>query len=290
MKKWIFLSFLSLSLIGAVQADNVRNLCSGFLPPNSLNIPVGNTFMGSETGITEKQFNAILDRVQGLYTEEMKQKYGAKFVINRNWTDGTVNAYATQAGSEWAISMFGGLARYKGMTEDGFAAVACHEVGHHLGGAPRYSDSEWATVEGGADYYAMLKCMRRYFEHDDNETIMAARTPDELGVSSCNAQFSNHQDALICIRGTEAGIVLGRVLQDLGGEKAIALNTPDQSKVDEVYEGHPRAQCRLDTYFSGALCPVAVSDELSQSDYKRGSCHNAKVTPQGLRPLCWFKP
>jgi hypothetical protein len=290
MRKWIFLGLLSLSLVGAAKADHVQKLCSGFLPPNSLNIPVGASFMGSPTGITEAQFNSILDRIQSLYGDEIKQKFGAKFVINRNWTDGTVNAYATQSGSEWAISMFGGLARYKGMTEDGFAAVACHETGHHLGGAPKYADSDWAAVEGGADYYAMLKCLRRYFEHDDNEAILAARSLDQLGVSTCNSQFADHQAALICIRGTEAGIVLGSVLQDLGGESSISLGTPDSSVVTEVYEGHPHAQCRLDTYFNGALCPVAYSEEMSSTDYRQGSCHNAKVTPRGLRPLCWFKP
>jgi len=290
MKKWILLGLVVLGSVGAGSANHVKNLCLGFLPPNNLNIPVGHTFMGQPTGITLQEFNAIMDRMQEIYTDEIKQKFGANFVIKRKWNDGTVNAYAIQSGSEWSINMFGGLARYKGMTPDGFAAVACHETGHHIGGAPKYSDSEWAAVEGESDYYAMLKCLRRYFAYDNNEEIVARLNPDPAGVAACESQFTDRQDVLICIRGTEAGLVLGRVLQDLGGDAPIALNTPDKTVVSTMYEGHPPAQCRLDTYFNGSQCTVAVSEERSQTDYRPGSCYNANVTAHGLRPRCWFKP
>lgn len=290
MKKWILLSLVVLGSVGAVNANQVKDLCQGFVPPNNLDIPVGHTFMGQPTGITEAEFHAVLDRVQGLYTDDIQNKFGAKFVINRKWKDGTVNAYAVQSGKEWSINMFGGLARYRGMTADGFAAVACHEIGHHIGGAPKYSDSDWAAVEGESDYFAMLKCMRRYFGPDDNERILAAMKLDPLGVESCGNQFSDREEALYCIRGTEAGLVLGRVLADLGGERAIGLGTPDPKVVTEIYENHPAAQCRLDTYFNGALCTVAVAEERSQTDYRPGSCYNSAIDAHGLRPHCWFKP
>ena len=33
--------------------------------------------------------------------------------------------------------MFGGLAGHETITTDAFALVACHELGHHIGGAQR---------------------------------------------------------------------------------------------------------------------------------------------------------
>lgn len=289
MKKLIFTGVLSLSVFAGAQSEKLRSLCDGFVPENNIKIPVGATFRGKVTGITEAQFNSVLDRMAELYTVEVKG-HGAKYMINRHWTDGTVNAYATQQGSEWQIDMFGGLARYNGMTEDGFAAVACHETGHHLGGAPKFADADWGTVEGGADYYTSLKCLRRYFDKDDNEKIIAGMKLDPVGVKTCEAQWVNRHDQVVCIRAVEAGIVLGRVLQDLGGEAAVHLDTPDKAVVSQTDEAHPAAQCRLDTYFNGSLCSVPVSQLQDNKDPKTGSCWDAKLTPHGLRPHCWFKP
>ena len=276
-------------MFAGARAESVKKLCSGFLPENNLQIPVGTSFRGQATGISEAQFNSILDRMASLYTAEIKS-HGGKYVIDRRWTDATVNAYATQSGGTWTIEMFGGLARYKGMTEDGFAAVACHETGHHLGGAPKFSDMDWGTVEGGADYYATLKCLKRYMDADDNEKIVAGMSPDPVGVKACNDQWTNRHDVLVCIRATEAGIVLGRVLQSLGGEKDVHLDTPDPAVVAATDPDHPAAQCRLDTYFNGSLCTVPVSQLQSETDAKQGSCYDANLTPRGLRPRCWFKP
>lgn len=289
MGKWILISLLGVGMLAGTQVDNVKRLCDGFVPENNLNIPVGTRFRGKDTGITEAQFNKIMDRMQSLYTAEV-QTHGATYVINRNWTDGTVNAYAQQNGSSWEINMFGGLARYNGMTEDGMAAVACHETGHHLGGAPKYNGNDWAAVEGGADYYATLKCLKRYMDQDDNETIVAGLNPDPVGVQACEKQWSSRHDQLVCIRATQAGIVLGRVLQDLGGESQVNLNTPDPAVVTETDPNHPHAQCRLDTYFNGSLCTVAVTDLQSDTDPKPGSCWDANVSPIGLRPRCWYAP
>ena len=61
------------------------------------------------------------------------------------------------------------------ITVDGMALVACHEMGHHMGGAPKidgWYGSSWATNEGGADYYGTLKCARRFFAGDDNASIV----------------------------------------------------------------------------------------------------------------------
>ena len=280
----------ALALAGLEAEAHVgKKLCTGFAPPNTMNIPVGASFAG---GITKAQFDSVLDRITTQYTAEVASK-GAKLRVNRLWSDGTVNASAEQdKNGNWIINMYGGLARHKVVTEDGFALVACHEMGHHLGGAPKYGGAEddWASNEGQSDYYGTLKCFRRYTENDDNEKILAGMQLDPLAVSTCEATHTNPADQRICIRGTMAGIVLAELLRDLGGEPKISLGTPDKSEVKKTQDGHPDAQCRLDTYFGGALCTELVIREVSNSDYKPGTCHDSTVHAKGLRPRCWFKP
>ena len=136
-----------------------------------MSFPVENKFAAS--GITEVQFNRVMDRMSLLFTKVVA-KTGRKFVIERRWSDATVNAYAHQAvlGVD-TIVMFGGLARHPETTEDAMALVACHELGHHLGGAPKkLQGNPWASNEGQADYWGSMKCLRYYFEADDNISIV----------------------------------------------------------------------------------------------------------------------
>src|SRR5687767_12470496 len=94
----------------------------GFLPENDLNIPITFSRTG---GLTEDQFNAVIDKIEALYAPIVSQE-GARLRVVRRWADGTVNAYAEQMGTTWKVSMFGGLARHSTITEDGFALVLCH--------------------------------------------------------------------------------------------------------------------------------------------------------------------
>lgn len=89
------------------------------------------------------------------------------------------NASAQRMGSTWVVNMYGGLARHNEITIDGFALVLCHEIGHHLGGAPKYGGfNTWGTNEGGSDYFATLKCLRRIFQNDDNTKAIENMTID----------------------------------------------------------------------------------------------------------------
>src|SRR5690606_8921942 len=126
----------------------------------------------------------------------------------KEWDDGTVNAYADRNGGTWNIILYGGLARHPAITEDGLALAACHELGHHIGGAPKkstYFGSSWITNEGQADYFATLKCLRKYFRNDNNAQIVAKlEIPDSVR-KKCSKQFSNKDDNLICQRSAMAG-------------------------------------------------------------------------------------
>lgn len=267
--------------------------CDGFVPENDMYI--SENMASAVGGISEEQFNSVLDRIQKMYEPEVSAK-GATLSISRQWTNGTVNASAQQFAKSWVINMYGGLARHEAITEDGFALVACHEMGHHLGGAPKvggwFNPNKWATNEGGSDYYATFKCLRRYFAEDDTAAVLANMTLDPIAVEECAAVHAKKIDRMYCVRGTMAGHSVSALFQDLRKQEAAAkLDTPDQNKVRRTSDSHPDTQCRLDTYFAGALCPIAVDASYSNTDYHDGFCANAQEHPtKALRPRCWFKP
>ncbi|MGZ3721619.1 MAG: hypothetical protein ACXVA9_01730 [Bdellovibrionales bacterium] len=283
MRKIFFFTVFSF-LIGS-QAGSVQVLCNGIFPKNNLHIPVSEIHASN---MSQSDFDTVLDRLQKIYDPIIAAK-GGIFKIERAWTDDTVNAYADRSGKTWLIHMYGGMARHPKLTGDGFALVACHELGHHLGGAPQFQGN-WASIEGEADYYATLKCARRLFENDDNGKILASMTVDKDVIAACAQEFGGKQDQEICQRSAMAALSLGAVAADLGGNPVPQFNTPDTTVVKSTDPDHPQAQCRLDTYYNGATCKVPYSQELSDTDYHQGACADTATFAHGNRPLCWFMP
>lgn len=262
----------------------------GFVPENNLKISVNAKRVG---GITEEQFNAVIDIYEEIYTPIVKEA-GGNLEIARNWTDGTVNAYAQQIGSTWKVSMFGGLARHDTITQDGFALVVCHELGHHIGGAPRKVSpwsSPWASNEGQADYFATLKCLRRAWQNDNNEAIVRAMEVPAALTKSCGQSHLWNDDFFICVRGGMAGMSVSKLFQALRGATVEPkFDTPDPAVVTRTNDNHPAYQCRLDTYFQGALCEADWREDVSASSEVTATCHGSLGHTKGMRPLCWFKP
>ncbi len=289
MIKWILLVALITTAAFAAQEFSTNELCEGFVPQNNMRIPVGFT---TGANVTEADFNSVLDRIATMYTEEVAS-HGGRLMIKRLWTDGTVNASAQRSNGTWYITMYGGLARHQAVTLDGFTLAACHEMGHHLGGAPKIDGwfSTWATNEGGSDYYATLKCLRRFWENDDNEKILSTMQLNPIAVKECNEMHLGRLDQLLCIRNAEAGMSVAMLFQDLRKNKSkVNFDTPDPSQVTRTDDNHPASQCRLDTYYAGALCTAVVADGVSDDDYRAGSCADSNRFKKGLRPRCWFAP
>lgn len=275
----------------------------GFLPENDLYIPAGQKFTG---GLTEQEFHEAIDRVESVYAPIISNM-GARLNVDRKWNDGTVNAYASQSGKNWKVAMFGGLARHSTITMDGFSLVVCHEIGHHIGGAPKKGSSaggggwwggnsgggmvSWASNEGQADYFATLKCLRKTFINDDNAAIVARMDVPKFVVDHCKqATKNNRADTALCIRTSMAGKSVSDLFSALSRLPATAFDTPDKKVVSRTDDNHPKAQCRLDTYFQGSLCDVSMNEDVSQTDEVKGTCHASLGHSKGLRPTCWFKP
>jgi hypothetical protein len=261
---------------------------TGFVEENNLNIPANVKRMG---GLSQEQFNAVIEKIETIYSP-IVSNLGAKLTINRKWEDGTVNANATRSFGGWVVNMFGGLARHETITEDGFALVLCHELGHHLGGAPKVAMfmNRWASNEGQSDYFASLKCLRKAFLSDDNATIVSNLNAPELLINSCSKQHPNKEDKNICIRIGMAGVSVSNLFASMRNATPAKFETPDPKVVSSTNDAHPAYQCRLDTYFQGALCDVDFNSDVSQKDEVTGTCHKANGHKTGLRPLCWFKP
>lgn len=277
--------FLSMSANG-----NTHNC----FPKNNRSNPVG---MKSISTITKEDFDTSIKLVKSVYEPIFKEKYEANLVIEEKWEDATVNAYAQQSGKTWKVSMFGGLARDPLVTKDGFTAVICHEIGHHVGGAPQKGGglSTWASNEGQADYFATAKCLRKVYEKELRSTMRFYSRRDltedqKIAKKACDETYANEADAAICFRSALAGESLARLLGKLGGTPDVLFGKPDVGIVTKTNHNHPKGQCRMDTYFQGALCDVDHMIWPSNKDASEGFCSNKTAHKIGLRPLCWFNP
>lgn len=264
---------------------------TGIAEENTMHIGVNDK--NANKTIDETAFNSVLDRIEAIYAPVIAAR-GKQLEVVRKWSDGTVNAYAQQSGNTWKISMFGGLARHEEATADGFAAVACHELGHHIGGAPKKGSiwgSSWASNEGQSDYFATSKCLRKFMEADDNQAVVAAMEIPQIVTDRCEASHTTAEEIAMCKRGAMAGQALAKLLNSLRtGSDPVAFTTPDRSVASRTNDAHPAAQCRLDTYFSGAICDKDAYTDPSADDAATGYCVRVDGYEDGTRPLCWYKP
>ena len=256
--------------------------------------------------MTEEQFLKIIADIEAIY-KPVIEGHGATLVINSSWSNNTVNAFASQSGNTWRVQMFGGLARRPEVTHDGFALVVCHELGHHIGGVPFYSATDWASSEGQSDYYATIACAKEAWAGDLEKNGEAREKIVEMeggafAKKMCDDAYENTNEQNICYRSMLGGKSLADLLAALGRSDEPQFNTPDPRKVNHTSTSHPQAQCRLDTYMAGAACNIdwkidmipgkdrrSRTSLLAYIDAKPFACHRY-IKPEGSRPRCWFNP
>ena len=286
MKKFLLIIALLLSF-------TVQSSTHNCFPENTKMNPI--SYSKSSNQMTEQRFNEIIGKAYEVYGPIFKEQYGADLVITPDWKNSTVNAYAQQIGKTWKVHMYGGLARDPLVTDDGFLAVICHEIGHHVGGAP-HKGYGWAANEGQSDYFATAKCLKKIFEKDITNTLISyvntqyITEEQRFAKEACQAVYKSHAERAICFRSALAGESLARLLGSLGGSSNVKFTTPDTKVVARTDHNHPQGQCRLDSYFQGALCDADHRVWPSKTDASEGYCTSKDNYQVGLRPLCWFKP
>jgi len=234
----------------------------------------------------------VIDKIERVY-KPIAHFHHAELKIERNWESGTVNAgtFRDENGKHWHINLYGGLARHALMTADDYALVICHEIGHHIGGAPKKIINEsrhWSSTEGQADYWATLKCLRRVFYKEDNIGAIDGSLQSPQLTLKCQQSFSSEQVRSLCIRLALASEVLAKISAVVRNVPMPRFETPDTAIAQETYDKHPVPQCRLDSFFQGSLCPLSYENPVSQQDEFTGVCHSESSYLTGIRPRCWY--
>lgn len=278
-------TFVSVSAVGCIDGN-------GFVPANKLNIPANGK--GLSSTITEESLQSIINKISAVY-QPLASDEGGNLVITPLWKSGSVNAMASRVDGKWKVDVYGGFARHPAITEDALALAICHEVGHHIGGAPKLTidfgeNLMWGSGEGQSDYFSTLKCFRRVFAHDDNAAAIALLVIPEVVKTQCQKSFRGKADRAICIRSAMAGLTLSHMLHEIGEERRAkpSFDTPSSNEPMITFHGHPAAQCRLDTFFQGALCKADERSNVSQTNAEDGTCYADRGDTVGLRPRCWF--
>lgn len=253
-----------------------------------------NNIISKISEVKRSDFNLIADRIKEIYEPIIRTK-GGNLVINSYWDSNATKAYTRRVEDNWELHLFGGLARYKTMTKTAYALVLCHELGHQLGGLPKKTTwlhkKTWTAAEGQADYYATAKCMKRYLLQDDNIKEVESMNIYPEVVTQCQNSYIDDNEIAICIRSAMAGETLVRIFAELNNDKKPSILTSSSKVVKETnFLGYPSYQCRVDTFFQGALCNIPFSIEPNESDINEGYCARINSYEIGTRPLCWYKP
>ena len=241
------------------------------------------------SAISEEQFNRVLDRLYAIYAPMAEARNG-NLVFYRNFIVGEVNSYALRNGGDWVVEVFGGSAGHPLMTEDAFALNVCHELGHHFGGHPKFErpNMGWASVEGQADYFATLSCMKKYFAAADNTKVISSMEIPSSVSGICERNFANKNAASLCKRSAMAGLALSKFDASNLQVTPPSFDVPFNYIALRTYPLQPPPQCRLLTYLSGAACPRSGENRLG--DFVPQPCIRSLGDVDGVRPKCWFRP
>jgi len=213
---------------------------------------VFSAYQKSSSNISEFEFTQLIERFERTWSPEVKRITGKNLIVEGRWHEAKVNAHATRDPKRNpVIVLLGGMARHPEMTKDGLLFILCHELGHHLGGAPkkfRGSSSlrSWSSAEGQADYFASTKCMKKIYEgHYETQLLPIYYSEEEVRLTE---RFCLDEE---CKRTLLAGLSVSRVFASLKEDLSEpSFKDESQLKVLSTNYSHPDPQCRLDTIVS----------------------------------------
>lgn len=161
------------------------------------------------------------------------------------WSLDVVHASYSRFENSHNIFLFGGFSRLGGMSLDGLAVTACHEIGHGIGNAP-FKESG-TSMEGQADYFATKTCLPVVFKYLEQST---ETTKSRFNLDFCN-QAKDFDYCMRALTALESNIFF---FQTLGDD--VYFDTPSADIATELNYSpsfYPSSQCRIDTSLNGVL-------------------------------------
>ena len=195
----------------------------------------------------------------------LAKEYGPTIEFTVDYDALKFNALASMENQTRRVVLNLGLILHPKVTKDVLALIGCHEVGHHLGGAPRKLDPP-LSYEGQADFFAPQACFDRWLALDV-ATTYAIRPEAQQYCRLLGPLLRGTVES--CFRTMEASLLLSEVF---AGIKRVAsvprLEQQELLRVAQSISDHGTPQCRLDTFRNGFL------------NYQRAEMP---------RPACWYK-
>lgn len=210
-----------------------------------------------------KNFNGVF--FQNLF--KMVELQSMPVIPAADWEKPYFTAYTVENEKVLTIGFWGGMARIPGMNDEAVALITCHEVGHVIGGEPRFKLPLYQILssEGQADYYATSVCLKNYFASEPDTLKILNESHDPHMLDLCEKRYQSPLQRAICLRSLIGIEGMRNLLLYMKPEEGSASwdQKAEHQVPDTLYDQYPTNQCRLDTLIAGTL-----SEE---------------------RPACWFK-
>ena len=193
--------------------------------------------MSPQTPVQLFEFYNIPNKILSLFSKELKVK-GYPLKLDAQWESPYFGAGMIFHENQFRMMILGGTTRVEEMTLDAYAATVCHELGHVLGGAPFQTipNSQWASAEGQADFFAASICLPRYFSMSEKENTKK-----------------------IVERVESAGFEMMMVMAKIETSQNIKFirHKKDETKVSEtLINNYPSLQCRYENFRNPSIRPA----------------------------------
>lgn len=177
----ILFLFLASSLSFSLKASDIcpKNNPGYFcLPPDSNQNKVMNV----------TNFYLVPAKIIGLFSNEISEA-GFPLNLEANWESPYFGAGVSLYENSFHLMILGGTTRLAEMTEDAYAAVVCHEIGHIVAGEPRQTieGATWSSAEGQADFFAASVCLPRYFKSLGTKALDIPARVEKAGFDMMNS-------------------------------------------------------------------------------------------------------
>ena len=200
----------------------------------------------------------FLTEINKLYSFDNLSNKKIQFILNWDYSKKNASASFDTKEEQFTITFDGGLLNMTNFSKGALATIACHEVGHIIGGTPqtrgllRKDFEEMNLSEGMSDYFATHKCLKKLYR---NGILNEESSPK---IARIDTICSTSLDYLECITVLNSSYdnfnssnFNGENLNIPSGFIAEGNHLSGASMVGAYYPPH---SCRFDVAISGYFC------------------------------------